>query len=156
MSGEFWLSVGVTFVVGTFVAYAIAILANIHTPKLLKFLETRRLIKRNKTRRQALVTFNRIVSFHDGRADRYAYYILLATSSVLSALLASVLLNIFFTHVHDIPVGIDDAVILLLATGAILVSVLLLAGIYETARQLERFDEYKKEFEERWGPIDDT
>jgi hypothetical protein len=32
---------------------------------------------------------------------------------------------------------------------------LLLFGIYETARQIERFDDYKTEIEQRWGPIDD-
>ena len=29
----------------------------------------------------------------------------------------------------------------------------LLGMIARTARQLERFDDYKKEFEERWGPL---
>ena len=100
------------------------------------------------------MVFNRIKSFHERRADRYAYYILLSTGSVLSALFASVFFNILFNHIHDIPIGIDDAVVLLIATVAVLVAVLLLAGIYETARQLERFDDYKKEFEQRWGPID--
>jgi hypothetical protein len=36
-----------------------------------------------------------------------------------------------------------------------ILSAVFLVGIYETARQLERFDDYKKEFEQRWGPIDD-
>jgi hypothetical protein len=31
---------------------------------------------------------------------------------------------------------------------------LLLIGIYETARHIERFDDYKTEIEQRWGPID--
>jgi hypothetical protein len=35
-------------------------------------------------------------------------------------------------------------------------SVGFLMGLYETARQLERFDDYKKEFEERWGPLDEN
>jgi hypothetical protein len=125
-----------------------------HTPKLVSFLESRKLLKKHKTRQQALVVFNRIKSFHDGRADRYAHYILLSTGSVLCALLASVFLNIFFNHVHDIPIGIDDAVILLIATVAILFAAIFLTGIYQTGRQLERFDDYKKEFEQRWGPID--
>jgi hypothetical protein len=34
-----------------------------------------------------------------------------------------------------------------------LLAVACVAGIYETARQLERFDDYKREFEERWGPL---
>jgi putative flippase GtrA len=155
MSNEFWLGVVVTLVVGIPGAYIIAILANMHTPKLVNFLDSRKLLKKHKTRQQALVVFNRIKSFHDRSADRYAHYILLSTGSVLSALLASVFLNIFFNHVYDIPIGIDDAVILLIATVAILSAAIFLTAIYETARQLERFDDYKKEFETRWGAIDD-
>ena len=37
-----------------------------------------------------------------------------------------------------------------------MMAVLLLTGIYETARHLERFDDYKKEFEERWGPLSEN
>jgi len=32
---------------------------------------------------------------------------------------------------------------------------LFLTAIYETARQIERFDEYKAELEQRWGSIDE-
>jgi hypothetical protein len=31
------------------------------------------------------------------------------------------------------------------------ISFVLVAGIYETARQIERFEDYEKEFKERWG-----
>jgi hypothetical protein len=149
-----WLTLVMGVILGIPVAYVIGILAHMHTPKFVQFLENRKLLKKYKTRQQALVIFNRIKSFHDRRADRYTHYILLAAGSVLSGLLASVFFNIFFNHVHDVPIGIDDAIILLLATLAVLVAALLLAGIYETARQLERFEDYKKEFEQRWGPID--
>ena len=112
MSNEFWLGVVVTLLVGIPGAYFIAILANMHTPKLVSFLESRKLLKKHKTRQQALVVFNRIKSFHDGRADRYAHYILLSAGSVLCALSRQVFLNIFFNHVHDIPIGIDDVIVL--------------------------------------------
>jgi uncharacterized membrane protein len=42
-------------------------------------------------------------------------------------------------------------IVFLLALIAALMTVALLAGIYETARQIERFDDYKAEFEKRWG-----
>lgn len=48
-----------------------------------------------------------------------------------------------------------ELTVLSLLVGLILamLAVASLAGIYETARQIERFDDYKKEFEERWGPF---
>jgi hypothetical protein len=45
---------------------------------------------------------------------------------------------------------------LLVALLLALLAVGFLAGIYEAARQLERFDDYKKEFEERWGPLNEN
>ena len=42
----------------------------------------------------------------------------------------------------------------LLALIAVLMPIACLAGIYEHARQIERFDDYKAEFERRWGPIE--
>jgi hypothetical protein len=42
-------------------------------------------------------------------------------------------------------------VIGLIALIAILMTVAALAGIYEHARQIERFDDYKEEFEASWG-----
>jgi hypothetical protein len=144
----------VILVVGLIGGYLAAILAILHTPRWVSFLQNRKLLKTKKTRQQALVVFNRIKSFHERRSDRYAYYILLSTGSVLSGLVASILFGIFFKYVWDIPIEIGDAIILILATGFVLLAALLLTGIYETARQLERFDDYKKEFEARWGPID--
>jgi hypothetical protein len=136
-------------------AVPLGIASNLLTNRFVAYLEQRKLIKSRKSREQVLQTYRRIKSFHNGTADKYAYYILLSTGSVLSALLASVMLNFLFQHIHGITIEPDEAIILLIATGAILIAVLLLGGIYETARQLTRFDDYKKEFEERWGPIDD-
>jgi hypothetical protein len=53
--------------------------------------------------------------------------------------------------------SLENAVFYLgLACVVALMSIGLLAGLYETARQLERFDDYKKEFEERWGPLNEN
>jgi len=38
-----------------------------------------------------------------------------------------------------------------MALMAVLMTIAALAGVYEHARQIERFDDYKKEFEARWG-----
>ena len=75
-------------------------------------------------------------------------------ASVLSGLFATTFFTVFFTHVSDIPIPIDYAIFLLLAVGATLIAVILFTAIYETARQLERFEDYKAEFEQRWGSVD--
>ena len=115
------------------------------------FLERRKLIKTHKTRQQALLGYERIKAFHEGRRDRYPFYMLLMGSSVLIAIAASTILIIIFI----VSPKFENAV-LWVAISAMLVimSVVLLSGVYGIARQLERFEDYKKEFEKQWGPID--
>jgi hypothetical protein len=151
MDSQFWLGVIVTVVVGLPGAYVINILANMHTPRLVRFLESRKLLKKHKTRQQALRNFNRIKAFRDGTRDRYAYYILLASAAVVCGIIASTLLVITVLQ-HEFPLAIP---VYLLTAIAALTMLLLLIGIYETARQIERFDDYKREIEQLWGPIDD-
>ena len=83
MDSQFWLGVIVTVILGLPGAYVIAILANMHTPRLVEFLESRRLLKKHKTRKQALEMFNRVKAFRDGTRDRYPFYILLATAALI-------------------------------------------------------------------------
>ena len=92
MDSQFWLGVIITVVVGLPGAYVIGILANMHTPRLVHFLESRKLLKTHKTRQQALRVFNRIKEFRDGTRDRYPFYILLASAAVVCAIIASTLI----------------------------------------------------------------
>jgi hypothetical protein len=154
MDSQFWLGVIVTAVVGLPGAYVIAILANMHTPRLVQFLESRKLLKKHKTRQQALRIFKRIKGFRDGTRDRYPFYILLASAAAVCAIIASTLILITVFQ-NEFPLAIPFFVLVLLAAIAALTMLLLLTGIYETARQIERFDDYKTEIEQRWGPIDD-
>jgi hypothetical protein len=141
----------VTVVVGLPGAYVIAILANMHTPRPVHFLESRKLLKKHKTRQQALRVFNRVKAFRDGTRDRYPFYILLASAAVVCAIIASTLI-VITVPLNAFPLAIP---VYLLAAIIALTGLLLLIAIYETARQIERFDDYKTEMEERWGPIDD-
>jgi len=110
------------------------------------FLERRKLIKTHKTRQQALQGYERIKAFHEGRRDRYPFYMLLMGSSVLTAIV--IIIFIVSPKFENAVLWIAISVILMI------LSVVLLSGVYGIARQLERFDDYKKEFEKRWGPID--
>jgi hypothetical protein len=126
----------------------LGIASNLLTPRLISYLERRKLIKTRKTKEQALRTYNRIKAFREGRRDKYPYFILLGSSAVLLAIAASTMVIVVLL----ISPSFENAVFsLALACVVALMSVGLLAGLYETARQLERFDDYKKEFEERWG-----
>jgi hypothetical protein len=156
MVSEFWLGVIITLIVGIPGAYGMAILANMHTPRLVHFFESRKLLKKHKTRQQALVGFNRTKAFHEGTRDRYSFYILFASGAVISAIVASTLLLIISVqHGEVYPLSPGYGMLAGLAAIAMATALILLAGIYETARQLERFDDYKAEFEARWGPLDD-
>jgi hypothetical protein len=152
---EFWWGVIITLIVGIPGAYIMSVLAHMHTPKFVQFLESRRLLKTHKTRQQALRPFYRIRAFRDGTRDRYAFYIILASGAVISAIVACALFFIL-SQAPEYPLPIEYGVPLFLGPVASVLSLGLLSGIYETARQIERYDDYKKELEERWGPIDEA
>ena len=60
-----WLTLVIGIILGIPVAYGIGILTHMHAPKVVQFLENRKLLRRHKTRQRALAPFNRIKSFHD-------------------------------------------------------------------------------------------
>jgi membrane protein YdbS with pleckstrin-like domain len=71
-----------------------------------------------------------------------------------------VALTILLTLVIQIDspyyISFRDVIVALTAVIIFLFAVLLLIGIYDTARQIERFDAYKLEFETRWGSVDSS
>jgi hypothetical protein len=144
MDISFWLGV-----VALALAIPLGVASNLLTTKVIAYLEKRKLLKSHRTKRQALVVFNRIKAFKEGKRDRYSFYMILASSAVCCCVIAStlILLNCIRT---DLSFEIR-MIVFLLALIAALMTMALLAGIYETARQIERFDDYKAEFEKRWG-----
>jgi hypothetical protein len=136
-------------VLGMPVAYLIGILSNVHAIRFMQFRDNRKLLKKAKTRQQALLIFNRIKAFKEGKRDRYPFYMILASTAVCCSTLAATLILI---NVIRQDLSFEIRVVLGLSTLlAVLVTIAALAGIYEHARQIERFDDYKNEFEARWG-----
>lgn len=146
---EFWLGVIVTI--------PLTIICGFFVNRLQRrfdaLLDARSSARVRRSRQQALRSYRRIKALHDGTSDRYPYYLLLASSAVICAVIASTLILITVFQ-NEFPLAIPFAVLVLLAAVASLVMLLLLTGIYETARQIERFDDYQAEVEKRWGPID--
>src|SRR2546429_2579145 len=77
-------------------AVPLGIASNLLTPRLISYLEKRKLIKTHKTRQQALQIYSRIRAFREGRRDKYPYYILLGSSAVLLAVAASTVVIVVF------------------------------------------------------------
>ena len=148
MNVDIALWIGVASLV---LAVPLGIASNLLTPRLISYLEKRKLIKTHKTRQQALQIYSRIRAFREGRRDKYPYYILLGSSAVLLAVAASTVVIVVFLISPSFEIAVFSFGV---ACVIALMSVGLLAGLYETARQLDRFDDYKKEFEDRWGPLD--
>jgi hypothetical protein len=140
-------ALGVLF--GAPVAYLIGILSNMHAIRFMQFRDNRKLLKKAKTRQQALLIFQRIKAFREGKRDKYPFYMILASSAVCCSTLAGTFIVIDVIR-QDFSFEFRT-VLGLLALIAVLMTVAFLAGIYEHARQIERFDDYKKEFEARWG-----
>jgi hypothetical protein len=152
-----WPTLLVGVLLGIPITYGIGIVAILHAPRFTQFLDRRKLLKRTKTKKQALVVFNRIKSFHDGTSDRYPYYIILASCAIICSMLALTLWLTLALQIRSLPsTSFGDVIVGLLGLIAFLMATLLLIGIFETARQIDRFDSYKVEFETRWGSVDSS
>ncbi len=77
---------------------------------------------------------------------------ILASAAVSCAIIASTLILIACIR-HDFFME-TRIILILFASIFLIMTVSLLAGIYETSRQIERFDDYRIEFEKRWGMIE--
>lgn len=147
-----WPTLVLGILLGIPVAYVIGIVAHMHALRLGHFLDNRKLLRQHKTRQQALAVFNRIKAFREGKRDKYPFYMILASAAMSCMVTASTLVLIAFIRQ---ALTLEFRVVLCLFAGlAALVGLILLAGIYETARQIERFDDYKVEVEKRWGAVD--
>jgi hypothetical protein len=148
LSNIHWLELGIGILLGLPAAYVIGILSHVHAIRFIHFRDNRKLLKKAKTREQALVFFNRIKSFKEGKRDRYPYYLICASVAIIFAVMASTLVFVSI----EIELALDKRLLIsCFAFLFIAISFVLVGAIYETARQLERFDDYKREFEERWG-----
>jgi hypothetical protein len=59
-------------------AIPLGVASNLLTARVIAYLEKRKLLKSHRTKRQALVVFNRIKAFKEGKRDRYPFYMILA------------------------------------------------------------------------------
>ena len=145
-------------IIALILAFPVAVMGHLFGHRLLLNLERRKLVKGDATRQQAIQAYNRVKSFHNRTRDRYPYYLLLAGSAVICALASSTSIIVIVLINPDtmIPVSPMTFLLFVLAIGGAVLAVLLMAGLYETSRRLDRFDAYKAELEQQWGPIDET
>ena len=152
LSSVHWLELVIGMFLGIPVAYIVGILAHMHAIRFGHFLDNRKLLKKAKTKQQALFIFNRIKAFKEGRRDRYPFYLILSSSAVCCSIIAATLI---LSLVIQQGFSFEARMVLsLLALIAVLMTIACLASIYEHARQIERFDDYKAEFKKRWGPTE--
>jgi hypothetical protein len=145
-------------IIAVILAFPVAVMGHLFGHRLLLNLERRKLVKGDATRQQAIQAYNRVKSFHNRTRDRYPYYLLLAGSAVILAVASStciILIVLINPDIPMIPFTPVTLLLFLLAIGGALLAVLLMVGLYQTSRHLDRFDDYKAELEQQWGPIDE-
>jgi hypothetical protein len=132
------------------------IATNMLTPRLAAYLDKRKLIKSNRTKEQDIATYRSIEAFKNGSRDKYASYFMLAVLSIFfaNAGFACVLfwalkfgnLNLDF-KLEDLP----SLFLGFLAGASFMLSFVFLLILAQTARRIDRFDEYTAELRKKWG-----
>jgi hypothetical protein len=149
-----WL--GVAFFV---LSIPTGIAVNLLTPRVVGYLEKRRLIKSNRTKEQDIAAYRSIEAFKKGTRDKYAAYVALAALSVIFTVggATCALLwalnhgNLGETDPHAAFLTPPAVFLPLLMALFFLLSALFLIIIVATARRIERFDEYTAEIRAKWG-----
>ena len=145
------LDIGLVFgIVALVLAIPLGVAANVLTPRLLASLEKRKLVTQVRNREQELRTYRHIKALREGKKDKYPYYMVLASSSVLCGVISSTLVLLGLPPANEWQ-QLAVAFSVVFATFA----VAFLAIIAATARRIEQFDKYKRELEDRWGSVDE-
>jgi hypothetical protein len=139
-------------IIGLVLAVPLGVATNLLTPRVVSWLEKRKLIKTHKSRQQALRTYNLIRSFHEGKQDKYPHYLMFASVAVMCAQASTMLVILLL--LYDLPSFEAKMTTGFVAVICALFGALLMVSIYTTDRAVVNFDAYKKEFENRWGPIE--
>jgi hypothetical protein len=105
-----------------------------------------------KTKEQAFLIFKRVRAFKERKKDRYPYYLILACFAIMCAVASATIFLTIWVHFEVQHYVFGPA--LLLAGIVALVGVVLVFGIFETARQIDRFDDYKAELKKQWPDVD--
>jgi hypothetical protein len=149
-------------IIGIVLAVPVGVMSHVLGQRFSAHLEKRKLVRGDATRQQAIRAYHRIKSFHNRTRDRYPYYLMLAGWAVICAVGSATCIILIALIKPDIqllgpvePVGPLVVVLLVLAVAFALFAVLLMLTLYATARQLDRFDDYKAELEQQWGPFDE-
>jgi hypothetical protein len=145
-------------IIGAGLAIPLGVISNLLTERIRRDLEKRKLVRGDATRQGAIRAYNQIKSFHNRTRDRYPYYLLLAGWAVIFAVASSTSIILLALMNPDLSASapVAGSVFFLLLSAILfgILAVLLMATLHGTARQLNRFDDYKAELERQWGPID--
>ena len=143
---NFWGLVGV---VGLVLTIPLNIASNLLTPRVINYLERRKIIKSHRSKEQELANYKRVEAFKNGTRDRYPFYILLATVTVICAVGVATCLVLAVLGYGDFTVFPNPLLVLAFLLGVF--ATLFMVIIAGTARQIEQFEQYKAEIRKKWG-----
>jgi hypothetical protein len=142
-------------VVSLALALPVGVASILITPRLVAYLEKRKLIKSHRSKEQDLAAYRNIEAFKNGTRDKYATYIAMAVLSVIFAIGSAtcvLLVALKGELIEGTILPSQPTVFLSLsAFGLFLVSFLSIFLIINAARRIERFDEYTAEIRKKWG-----
>jgi hypothetical protein len=104
-----------------------------------------------KRKTRELADYARIKAFHEGKKDKYFFYVYVGTISIGFAIMAATSFIVTIIYMSKENYFLDGVIVgYLVGIICVLISILSLAGLQYTATNLEKFDEYEKRVKERW------
>jgi hypothetical protein len=148
-----WGLVGLLATIGAvLLVIPLSIFANLLTRKVDVYLAKRKLIKSNRSKEQELANYKRVEAFKNGMRDRYPFYILVASSAVISAVESATCVVLLALKDWNILDSLDPVLFFLVFILAAL-AILFMVLIAETARHIEQFEQYQAEIRKKWSNV---
>jgi hypothetical protein len=138
-------------VVSLILSIPLGIAANLLAPRFLAYLENRKLLKTHRSREQALLYYNFLADLKSGRRDRYPYYILLGTQSVLCGIASATCILIFSMVKFEDRLNQGPITIAAIGIIFLIIALVITSHIASVARRLENFEAFKERIRKTWG-----
>lgn len=147
----FWITLAINAVVTLVLGVVAILITPVTVRRMISLLERRRTSRSLKQKTQELADYRRIKAFHEGKKDRYFFYVYVGTISIGFAVMAATCFIVTVLHTMREHYFLDGVIMgFVVGIICVLISVLSLVGMQYTAANLEKFDDYERRVKERW------
>jgi hypothetical protein len=161
---EFWQGVTVSLVGGGVIGLIVTVLANLAHPKVVAYLDSRKLLSIEKRKRTAAKLHSLILDLHENRRDKHIYLLSVAVALILLCTVTVGVMSAAIVIIALLPQRPEPVEWSLVARPFVTAGFLFFVGLFgiavllfgvrvfrEITKALENFEQYDAAYKRKWG-----